>query len=166
MSKQFYLLKRQYRGIWMIFLLLSASAAMAAGQVDTVYRQSVDKPVAEVYDKLYKSLEDARFYVVFEPDIGKSLSRFSEKWGDDYNRNGLSAIRSMVFCNGWYANQVSNLDTGMLGLCPLHLTLIEKDGRTTVLFNRPSVIAAGSPALEVIREIESQVIEAIAQGLK
>ncbi len=44
-----------------------------------------------------------------------------------YNRSKLSAIRSMVFCNGWYANQVSNKDPHMLALCPLHMTLIEKE---------------------------------------
>ena len=62
-----------------------------------VYIQQVDKPVSAVYDALYKSLEEARFYVVFEPNIGKNLAHFSEKWGDDYNQNKLSEIRSMVF---------------------------------------------------------------------
>jgi len=131
-----------------------------------VYRQQVDKPVSAVYDKLYKSLEDARFFVVFEPNIGKNLARFSEKWGDDYNRNNLSVIRSMIFCNGWYANKVSNLDPNMLGFCPLHLTLIEREGKTTVLFNRPGVIAQNSPARELLVKIEGEVIEAIQQGLR
>jgi hypothetical protein len=114
---------------------------------------------------LYKSLEDARFFVVFEPNIGENLARFSEKWGDDYNRNKLTAIRSMVFCNGWYANKVSNLDPAMLGFCPLHLTLFERDGKTTVLFNRPGTMSQGSPANELLRQIEGEVIEAIRQGL-
>ena len=72
----------------------------------------------------------------------------------------------MVFCNGWYANKVSNLDPDMLGFCPLHLSLIERDGETTVLFNRPSVIAKDSPAKDVFIEIESEVIEAIDKGLQ
>jgi len=130
-----------------------------------VYSQQYDKPVAEVYDRLYKSLEEARFFVVFEPNIGKNLARFSEKWGDDYNRNDIAEIRSMIFCNAWYANKVSNLDPYMLGFCPLHLTLIERQGKTTVLFNRPSVIAQNSPAKELLIKIESEVIEAIRQGL-
>ena len=32
----------------------------------SVYRQQVNKPLSEVYGKVYKSLEDARFFVVFE----------------------------------------------------------------------------------------------------
>ncbi len=69
------------------------------------------------------------------------------------------------FCNGWYANKVSNLDPDMLGFCPLHLTLIEREGKTTVLFNRPSAIAQNSPAKDLLIKIESEVIGAIQKGL-
>jgi len=151
----------------LLFALLVASYGTAAEQNNAaVYRQQVDKPVSAVYDSVYKSLEEARFFVVFEPDIGANLARFGDKWGEDYNRNNLSVIRSMVFCNGWYANKVSNLDPGMLGLCPLHLTLIEKEGKATVLFNRPTAIAKNSPATAVLQEIEDEVIAAIKAGLK
>ena len=146
----------------LLMLCLSFSSANAASGV---FEMTVDKPVSEVYDKVYKSLEDARFYVVLEPDIGKNLSGFAERWGDDYNRNKLSAIKSLVFCNGWYANQVSNKDPGMLAFCPLRMTLFEKDGKTTALFARPTVIAADSPALEILTELEYEVIAAIKQGM-
>ncbi len=153
-----------------LVLVLPLMSVQAAEDKTTphaaVYIQQVDKPVSAVYDALYKSLEEAHFYVVFEPDIGKNLARFSEKWGENYNRNKLSEIRSMVFCNGWYANKVSNLDPDMLGFCPLHLTLIERDGKTTVLFNRPAVMAKNSPAKALFEEIEGEVITAIKQGLK
>lgn len=158
------------RWIALLVLLLPLMSVHADENKTTrhagVYIQQVDKPVSAVYDSLYKSLEEARFYVVFEPDIGKNLAHFSEKWGDDYNRNKLSEIRSMVFCNGWYANKVSNLDPNMLGFCPLHLTLTEHDGKTTVLFNRPAVMAQNSPAKALFEEIEAEVIAAIKQGLK
>ncbi len=143
-----------------VCLLLPAQAAETL-----VYQQSVKRPVDELYGAVYNALEEAGFYVVFEADIGKNLAGFAARWGEDYNRNGLSAIRSMVFCNGWYANQVSNLDTSMLGFCPLHLTLIEKAGTTTVLFNRPSVAAATSPAQPLLREAENKIIAAIRQGM-
>lgn len=146
----------------LLMLCLSFSSANAASGV---FVMTVDKPVSEVYDKVYKSLEDARFYVVLEPDIGKNLSGFAERWGDEYNRNKLSAIKSMVFCNGWYANQVSNKDPGMLAFCPLRMTLFEKDGKTTALFARPTMIAADSPALEILTELEHEVIAAIKQGM-
>ncbi len=147
-----------------VTLLFSISTSSAETKISGVYKQTVDKSVSDVYDKVYKSLEDARFFVVFEPNIGANLARFSKKWGDDYNQNNLSEIRSMVFCNGWYANKVSNQDPDMLGFCPLHLTLIERDGKTTVLFNRPTAIAQNSPAKELLSKIESDVIEAIQGG--
>jgi len=150
----------------MLVLMLPIVAAHADETNAGVYIQQVDKPVSAIYDKLYKSLEDAHFYVVFEPNIGKNLANFSEKWGENYNRNKLSEIRSMVFCNGWYANKVSNLDPNMLGFCPLHLTLIERQGMTTVLFNRPGVMASHSPAQSLLKNIEKEVIDAIKQGLK
>ena len=150
----------------LLWALLAIVPAYAAEAIDGVYVQHVKKPVSEVYDKVYASLEDARFFVVFEPNIGKNLSRFSEKWGSDYNQNNLTALRSMVFCNGWYANQVSNLDPNMLGFCPLHLSLIERDGETTVLFNRPSGVAKNSPAKELFIKIEADVIEAIKKGMR
>jgi uncharacterized protein (DUF302 family) len=149
----------------LVVMLLMLIPVYADENNQAIYIQQVDKPVTAVYDQLYKSLEDARFFVVFEPDIGKNLARFSEKWGDDYNRNQLSAIRSMVFCNGWYANKVSNLDPKMLGFCPLHLTLFERDGKTTVLFNRPGSMVKDSPAKDLLIKIENEVIGAIQKGL-
>lgn len=153
------------QGFVFVVCLLSVLSVNAANEGNAVYRQQVDKSVADVYDAVYKSLEEAKFFVVFEPDIGANLARFSEKWGEDYNRNDISEIRSMVFCNGWYANKVSNIDPDMLGFCPLHLTLTEHGGKTTVLFNRPSLMAQNSPAKALLLEIESKVIAAIQQGL-
>jgi len=146
-----------------LFILCLPFTSLQADSSIFIHR--ADKPITEVYDKVYKSLEDTRFYVVFEPDIGNNLSMFAERWGDQYNMSKLSAIRSMVFCNGWYANQVSNKDPSMLALCPLHVTLIEKDGYTTALFARPTVIAADSPARGILSELESEVISAIKKGM-
>ena len=153
---------------WLVLLVLmsSISSVFADTRNSGVYILQVDKPLSEVYDSVYKSLEDARFFVVFEPNIGANLARFSKKWGDDYNQNNIAEIRSMVFCNGWYANKVSNLDPTMLGFCPLHITLIEREGKTTVLFNRPGIIAQNSPAKELLLTIESEVIEAIQLGVQ
>jgi len=152
------------RRVLSIFLLLCLSLSVAQAD-SSIFTYRFDRPITEVYDKVYESLEDARFYVVFEPNIGKNLSKFADRWGDEYNSSKLSAIRSVVFCNGWYANQVSNKDPSMLALCPLHVTLIEKDGSTTALFARPTVIAADSPARDILAELESEVIAAIKKGM-
>lgn len=151
---------------YLFAILLCCNLPLAqAGTAETVFRHSVNKPVTTVYDALYKALEDRGYYVIFEPDIGKNLSHFAGKWGEDYNRNKLESIRSMVFCKGWYANLVGNADPTMLALCPMHLTLIAKDGQTTVLFVRPTVIGAASPALDILQRVETEVTEAIKHAM-
>jgi len=56
---------------------------------------------------------------------------------------------------------VSNADPELLALCPLHITLIQKDGTTRVLFVRPTAVAKGSKAMSVATEIEQDVVKAI-----
>jgi uncharacterized protein (DUF302 family) len=148
----------------LLVLLLVHDAVWAENS--TVFEVTVNKPMSQVYPNMLSSIDESRFYLFFELNIGKNLSNFSEKWGDDYNQSGLSAIRSIVFCNGWYANQVSNKDPKMLGLCPLHITLIEKDGKTTALFNRPTVTSKSSPAHEIVVKIEQEVIKMIKNGMQ
>ena len=72
----------------------------------------------------------------------------------------------MVFCNGWYANQVSNADPDMLALCPLHITLVEQGGSTRILFVKPSAVAQGSEAEALAGELEQAVADAIAAALQ
>ncbi len=153
-------MKSQMNKLKIFLLLIFFFSAPALGNT-SIWVKQIDKPVDEIYDTINKGLEAANFYVVFEPNIGKSISRFSERWGSEYNQNKLSQIRSMVFCNGWYANQVSNADPEMLALCPLHITLIEKEGKTKILFVRPSAIAKGTKAEKIALEIEENVIRAI-----
>ena len=126
----------------------------------------VDKTLETAYPVVYQALEANKFFVVFEPDIQNNLSRMAQRWGDDYNRNQLDGIRAMVFCNGWYANQVSNADPDMLALCPLHITLVEQGGSTRILFVRPSAVAQGSKAEAVAVELEQAVADAIAEALQ
>ncbi|MDH5767105.1 MAG: DUF302 domain-containing protein [Gammaproteobacteria bacterium] len=144
-----------------VLLTLFLCSSVTNAETANVFQHSIHQPMSQVYDRLYKALEDEGFYVVFEANIGKNLSRFAEKWGDNYNRNQLDGIRSMVFCNGWYANAVSNADPAMLALCPLRLTLTEKNSITTVLFARPTVIAADSPAKKILTRVENEIIEII-----
>ena len=146
-----------------IFFLVNSMIAVAAS---FVYVTSVKQSVDKVYKSVYASLEKNGFFVVFEPDIGSNISGMAKRWGNDYNRNKLTAIRSMVFCNGWYANQVSNVDPDMLALCPLSLTVIEQAGTTKVLFVRPDEVAKNSTAAKIASALTSDVIKAIDDGVQ
>jgi uncharacterized protein (DUF302 family) len=146
-----------------IFTLILASLCLnsAAAEQPNVLSWTIDKDLESSYTTLYSHLEDNKFYVVFEPDIQSNLQHFAERWGEDYNRNKLQGIRAMVFCNGWYANQISNQDPSLLALCPLHITLIQEMGHTRVLFARPTVIAHDSKALSLVKELEEAVSKAV-----
>jgi uncharacterized protein (DUF302 family) len=150
--------------IALLLLIIASTTCIAASPA--VYEKSGNMPIDEAFDAVYQELEQRNFYVIFEANIGKNLSRFKDKWAENYNKNKLGGIRSLVFCNGWYANKVSNIDPTMLALCPLHLTIIESSGKAHILFVKPSFIGQDSPALPVLREIEETVIEAINAAME
>lgn len=147
----------------LILTLIAASPAYAGSPA--VYEKSVKQALDVTYKKVSKGLDDNGFYIVFEVDIGENLAKNSAKFGANYNKNQLEGIKSLVFCNGKFANQVGNADPAMLALCPLHATLTHKAGVTTILFVRPSAVAQGSPAAKVALELETATIQAIEAGL-
>ncbi len=144
---------------------VSSTEQFMAKPKPMVYVKKIKSPLNVVYKKVFTSLDNNGYFVVFEPNIGKNLAHFAKRWGDDYNKNKLESIRSMVFCNGWYANKVSNVDPNMMALCPLHITLIHKKGVTKVLFVRPGRVAVNSPAEEIANELEQDVIRSIEEAL-
>jgi len=130
-----------------------------------VFERSAKLPLDKAVKAVSTKLDEAGYAVVDELLISENLKRMAKKWGEDYNRNKLEGITSLVFCSGWYVNQVSNLDPQLLGLCPLHISLTHKAGVTTALFNRPTAIAHGSPAEQSLKEVENEVIQAIEAAL-
>lgn len=126
-----------------------------------VYDRTVTGQMDDVYKNIFTALENNGYFILFESNIGKNLSHFAKRWGKDYNQNKLSSIRSMIFCNGSYANLISNIDPSMLALCPLRLTLYSKDKATHILFVRPGKVASKSKAHKVAKELEDDVIRTI-----
>ncbi len=149
------------------FLLLgwlAAAPALAAGP-GPVYQRSAPVAFEAAYRQVYEALEARRFWVIFEARISDNIGRFAERWGEDYNRNDLTGIRSMLVCNPWYTNQIGNADPAMLALCPLRVVVIGEGETSRALFARPTVPAADSPAREVLAEVEGEIIAAIDAAL-
>lgn len=150
-------------------ILLLAAGLVLAGQAladsAMVYEKDVKGNMDATYKEVFTGLENNGYYVIFEPNIGRNLASFKQRWGKDYNTNKLESIRSMIFCNAWYANKISNADPQMLALCPLHISLVYKDGVTRILFVRPSLIATGSPAEKIALELEQDVIRTIESSI-
>ena len=150
------------RLILLLFLLTisTLSPAIAGG----IFKKTVQMNFDTAYKHVYTALEKHRFFVIDEIDMGESLARFKDKW-KDFNLNKLEQQKIMIICNGWYANQVGNADTDMLALCPMRVTLLHKNGMTTVLFAKPSTFAADSKALPILTEIETTITGAIGRAL-
>lgn len=144
-----------------LFILMLLAMATVSAQEQTVYRKDVNYNLETTYKLLYKAMKDNKFYVLFAARISDQMARFAKRWGDDYNRQQLSGIRNMVLCNIWYTNQVANADPDMLALCPLRVAVVEKDGKSRILFARPTVMAKGSAAAPVITQVENEIISII-----
>ena len=145
-------------------LLLLVPLLAIAGPAG-VLKLTSDKSVDDVYGEIYQALEEEKFWVVFEADMGKRMAKFAEEWGEDYNRNGLDPVKSMVFCNISWTNRIANADPDLLGICPLHLTLYGKDGKTHVVMPRLSAIAEGSPGREKAAELEEELTAIVERAL-
>lgn len=126
-----------------------------------IYDRTVNDDMKVAYKKIFTALENNGYFVTFELNLGKNLSHFAKRWGKDYNVNKLDSIRSMIFCNGSYANQLSNIDPSMLALCPLRITLYSKNNQTHILFVRPGKVAGKSKAQKLAKELEDDVIRTI-----
>ena len=147
-------------------LLLALFSFNALADAPAVYEKTFDQNMDSAYKRVYKALESNGFKVVYEIDMLENLTNFAKKNAvKDFNVNQLEGIKSMVFCNGPLAVKISNADPAMLALCPLHLTLTQKEGKVSVLFVRPGVMAQGSKAEAPAKELEEKVIKAIESGL-
>ena len=146
-------------------LVLGVFFNVCQAELDGVRHWVLQQDLETAYEAIHKSLEENKLFVVFEPNIGKNLAAFAERWGEDYNRNNLQGIRSMVFCSGWYANQVSNADPQLLALCPLHITLYRHNDMTHVVFVSPTHVGKGSDATVLLQQLEDRVSAAVESGI-
>ncbi|WP_310446364.1 DUF302 domain-containing protein [Thiobacillus sp.] len=141
--------------------LMLGFALPATAAAPAIYTHSARLSADAAYTLLYATLEKNGFYVIFEPDMGRSLAGMKDTLGADYNRNQLSTMKSLVFCKPRATNEIANADPALLALCPLHITLTHKDGVSTVYFARPSAIAAGSPGEALAKKLEADIVKVI-----
>ena len=148
----------------LLLLLVGLETVWAAPPA--IFKMTVDADLDTAFETVHKALENEKFWVVFEADMGARMMRFKDKWGDDYNRNDLTAVKSMVFCHIGWTNQIANADPDLLAICPLHLSLYEKDGKTSLVLPRPSAIAAGSPGQAKAAELEKDLTTLLEGAFK
>jgi hypothetical protein len=145
---------------WLAGLLLLVPTLTLAAPPGVNSLTTDDSP-DKVYDRVYQALEAAQFRVVFEADMGSRMEKLASDWGGDYNRSGLTFVKAMVFCSLRWTNQLANADPLLLGLCPLHLTIYARDGKTTLVWPRLSALAEGSPGQGAVQSLEQTVSDII-----
>lgn len=150
----------------LLLLIVFSFPLLVFAAPPAVYVKQTDMAMDAAYDKIYKALENNRFWVVFEANLADRMARFKDKWGENYNRSKLTGARSMVFCNIWWTNAMASADPDMLAICPLHVSLYAKDGKTSVVMPRPSVLAKGSKAEKQAAELEQELTKIIEGALE
>ena len=143
--------------IFLTILLLSLSL-----WADAVYTKTYDEPMSKIYPKLLASFDNASLIVISEIDI---LAKFKaaglpEAFGKEFN----TGIKTVIVCNGWFGNEIANSDPLMMAFCPVRVTLIEQDGKTSIMYVRPSVAPKDSKAYLLLKKLEDKVISAVEEA--
>ena len=149
-----------------VFLLLALWLGVCqAEELPGVHHWTLAADLETAYKNVYMSLEDNNMFVIFEADMGRTLAGFSGQWGSNYNRNQLQGIRTMMFCNPWYVNEVSNLDPQLLAFCPMHITLYRQNDITHIVFLSPAHAGQRSAAAGLLEGLEAKVSAAVEAGM-
>jgi len=152
-----------------VFLLLGLVLGLGLGvcqaELPGVRHWTLEADLETAYRNVYRSLENNNMFVIFEANMGRTLAGFSGRWGANYNRNQLQGIRSMMFCNPWYVNEVSNLDPQLLAFCPMHITLYRQNNITHIVFARPAHVGQRSAAAGLLEGLEAKVTAAVEAGM-
>ena len=148
-----------------VFLVLGLLLGVCQAELPGVRHWTLEQDLETSYKSIYNSMENNDMFVIFEANMGRTLAGFSDRWGDNYNRNHLQGIRSMMFCNAWYVNEVSNIDPQLMAFCPMHITLYRQDNITHIVFTRPAHVGKRSAAAGLLEGLEAKVSAAVEAGI-
>ncbi len=145
--------------------LLSVSVWAAESNV---YKVTYKVPVDKVINNILTKFKAEGLVVVWQLDILEEFRQkgLDKKFGENFNKAGLSAVKTMIVCNGKFGNDIINADSDMMAYCPVRITLTEKDGVTTVLYVRPSSAPRDSKAYPSLMQLEKKVTKSIEESME
>lgn len=149
-----------------ILLTCLLSLSLWASQ-SNVYVATFNNPISEVQENILIQFQVENLKVVWQLEILDEFKKhgLDKKFGKNFNTTGLSGVSTLVVCNGKIGNAVMNADANMMAYCPVRITLTEKDGKTSVLFVRPSSAPKDSKAYPALVKLEKKVIKAIEDSM-
>lgn len=149
---------------WLL-LCVMIPASLSAGGLSGIVRLETAMQVDTAYDRVYKALEKAHFWVVHEDDLGERMARQAGPWGANYNRSHLGGMRVLAFGNLEWANTLANEDPDLLALYPLHLAIYERAGTSVLVWPRLAAAARASAGEVRAAELDAEVRRIIAAAL-
>lgn len=141
-------------------LLLVASSLFA---IDNVYKRVVNESYDSYLPKLKKEMEINHINVISEIDLVQRFTQagYDKKFGKDFNKNKLEKATSLVLCNGYIGNQVSNIDINMMAFCPIKLTVLSQGGKTIVLYVKSAPNASNKKVVPLLNKLDTVVINTV-----
>ena len=142
-----------------IMLMLSSTHLCASN----IYQKNVDLPIEKYYPKLKAAIQSNHMNILYELDLLEKFKKsgYVEKFGEDFNRNHLKSVKTLLLCNGYVGNQISNIDPDMMALCPIRLTLISKASGTKVVFMKSSHLARSKKIKQLLATLDEILIHTI-----
>jgi len=146
-----------------ILTLCALNLSLWAGSLTNVYSVTYKSSIDDVEENILTHFKSEKLVVPWKLDILEEFKRkgLNKKFGKNFNTSNLSSVRTIVACNGKFGNMIMNADPKMMAYCPIRITLVEKDHKTTVLFVRPSSAPRDSKAYKILVKLENKVINAI-----
>jgi len=146
-----------------ILLACIFSMSLWAAPMSNVYSVTYNSSMDTVEKNILNHFKSVKLVVPWKLDILEEFKKkgLDKKFGKKFNTNQLESVRTIVACNGKFGNMIMNTDPAMMAYCPVRITLIEKDGKTTVLYVRPTSAPRDSKAYKILVKLEKKVIKAI-----
>ena len=134
--------------------------ALFAGEI---YTKEISLPIEKYYPKLKKAITSNHMNILYEIDLLKKFKKsgYLEKFGEDFNKNHLKAVKTVLLCNGYVGNQISNIDPDMMALCPIRLTVISTASGTRVVFVKSDHLAKSRKVQRLLATLDEILIHTI-----
>ena len=141
-------------------MLLALSANLFAGDF---YKKVIHEPMETYYPKLQEAIKKNHMNIVYELDLIKQFKEkgYAKKFGKEFNKNKLDGVKTVLICNSYVGNQVSNIDPTMMALCPIRLTLIKEGSTTTIVFLKHSSVSAPKEIKDLLVTLDTILIHTI-----
>lgn len=140
-------------------LMLLACASFAAD----VYKKEVKTP-HDVYMKEFKAaVAKNHMNVLYELDLVEKFTNagYAKKFGADFNKNKLTGATTILLCNGYIGNQVSNIDPDAMAYCPIKVSVLSDARGTKVIYTKYAGQSKNQKINSLLKTLDTVVINTI-----